>query len=446
MTEQNFTTDQLSPAMVAAYFTNQTKKKNNIILMMSEEIVRLNQELERQRMRANHLERFMSSHGGHEVWEADQAAQKTRADMERIKKKTQEELDHLEQRKKKIAAEIPSLENEHISITLNLEDFAHPAMSYSDLNVQLRKVRASMKSFAASGSAVKKGGKEFPDTPAKAKQLKNNIARLALRCFNAEAENIIKSVTAKNVHASADKIGRAADAIARLTKPLDISINYSYQELKGKELELAGQVEQAREIEKEKRRELREAMKEQAKVDAELEAKRRQLQKERKHFENVLQKMEALGDAERIAQIQAELEQIDAGIADVDYRKANIRAGYVYVISNIGSFGERMIKIGMTRRLDPMDRVKELGDASVPFGFDVHALFFTEDAVDVEHRLHEAFAQKRVNRINKRREFFYATPAEVHEVLEDISGDILEFVEEPEAEQYYASLQIAATE
>lgn len=101
-----------------------------------------------------------------------------------------------------------------------------------------------------------------------------------------------------------------------------------------------------------------------------------------------------------------------------------------------------MVKIGMTRRLDPMDRVRELGDASVPFAFDVHALFFSEDAVSVENQLHHYFAEKRVNKINLRREFFYATPAEVKEALKTIAGNLLEYTDEPEAEQFRLSQQV----
>ena len=112
------------------------------------------------------------------------------------------------------------------------------------------------------------------------------------------------------------------------------------------------------------------------------------------------------------------------------------------MISNIGAFGPNMVKIGMTRRLDPLDRVRELGDASVPFGFDVHALFFSEDAVGVEAELHRRFADRRVNKINLRREFFYATPAQVREQLADIAGNLLEFREEPEAEQYRQGLAL----
>lgn len=144
--------------------------------------------------------------------------------------------------------------------------------------------------------------------------------------------------------------------------------------------------------------------------------------------------------------MRARMEEVDAEIETVDYRVANVRAGYVYVISNIGSFGEHMVKIGMTRRLEPMERVKELSDASVPFNFDVHALFFSEDAVGVETSLHHHFADKRVNRINTRREFFYATPTEVRDALTKIAGNLLEFTEEPAADQYYQSLQAAKEE
>jgi hypothetical protein len=133
------------------------------------------------------------------------------------------------------------------------------------------------------------------------------------------------------------------------------------------------------------------------------------------------------------------LDGVDQAIADNDYRAANIRAGYVYVISNEGAFGKNMVKIGLTRRLEPLDRVRELGDASVPFPFDVHALYFSEDAVTLETELHHAFAEKRVNQVNERREFFFATPHEVRLVLADKVGNLLEFTEEPEATQFRQS-------
>src|SRR5699024_7729471 len=115
-----------------------------------------------------------------------------------------------------------------------------------------------------------------------------------------------------------------------------------------------------RELEKERRAELRE----QAKAERELEAERDRLRKELAHYENIRQSMHDKGDDEGLARMEAKLAEIQQGIEDVDQRAANIRAGYVYVISNVGAFGQRMVKIGLTRRLDPMDRVRELGDAS----------------------------------------------------------------------------------
>jgi len=119
-----------------------------------------------------------------------------------------------------------------------------------------------------------------------------------------------------------------------------------------------------------------------------------------------------------------------------DYRAANIRAGYVYLISNIGSFGERMVKVGLTRRLDPLERIRELSDASVPFNFDVHAVFFSKDAVGIETAMHERLANVRVNLVNRRREFFHATPTEVKAHLAELAGELLQFQEIPDALEY----------
>ena len=142
----------------------------------------------------------------------------------------------------------------------------------------------------------------------------------------------------------------------------------------------------------------------------------------------------------RSAEIQAKLAEIGVEVDKVISREANIRAGWVYVISNIGAFGDRVVKIGMTRRLEPMDRVRELGDASVPFRFDVHALIFSNDALTLESRLHNALQDRKVNQVNIAREFFYATPSEVKEHLKSIAGQhLLEYREEPEAPEWRAS-------
>ncbi|WP_049793769.1 GIY-YIG nuclease family protein [Hoyosella subflava] len=141
-----------------------------------------------------------------------------------------------------------------------------------------------------------------------------------------------------------------------------------------------------------------------------MQRERDRLEKEKQHYLNTLRALEARGDESAATALRAKLADVERAITDVGYRKANLRAGYVYVISNLGSFGERMFKIGLTRRLEPIERVRELSYASVPFNFDVHAPFFAEGAVEIEAMLHREFAHKRVNRVNNRREFFYVTP------------------------------------
>jgi hypothetical protein len=117
------------------------------------------------------------------------------------------------------------------------------------------------------------------------------------------------------------------------------------------------------------------------------------------------------------------------------------KSGHIYVISNIGSFGEDVYKIGMTRRLEPMDRVKELGDASVPFEFDVHALIHSENAPELENKLHKLFDNKRVNLVNNKKEFFNITLPEIEKAVKEFYGDI-EFTKMAEAKQYRETISM----
>ena len=146
--------------------------------------------------------------------------------------------------------------------------------------------------------------------------------------------------------------------------------------------------------------------------------------------------------AEKLDEMQIQVSKIDKNLADIDYREANQRVGYVYVISNIGSFGENIYKIGMTRRLNPQERVDELGNASVPFNFDVHAMIFSKDAPALENALHHAFDDRKVNMVNKRREFFNVSLDEIEKVVKENFDGSVEFEKTALAEQYRESLKI----
>jgi hypothetical protein len=184
----------------------------------------------------------------------------------------------------------------------------------------------------------------------------------------------------------------------------------------------------------------RERLREEEAARRDFEREKARLAKEQAHYLAALETLrKGGGSPEAVHDLEANLPRSASRWTRSSVVKP-ISAGYVYIISNIGSFGERMVKIGLTRRLEPMDRIRELGDASVPFRFDVHALIFSEDAVGLETRLHQALADRKVNRINSVREFFYATPAEVRDLLAGIAGHHpLEYNDAAEAAEWRAS-------
>ena len=199
--------------------------------------------------------------------------------------------------------------------------------------------------------------------------------------------------------------------------------------------------------EKEAQKALREQMREEAKLQKEIEEQRKKLQKEQAHYTNAIKTLRAqLADNPEDTDIKEKLQELceqynetQKAIEDVDYRAANQRAGYVYIISNIGSFGENVYKIGMTRRLDPTERIDELGDASVPFDFDIHAMIFSEDAPGLESALHNAFEHRKLNLVNHRREFFNVTLDEIKDVVKKNYDKTVEFIDVADAEQYRVS-------
>jgi hypothetical protein len=259
-----------------------------------------------------------------------------------------------------------------------------------------------------------------------------------LRAYNAEAENVVRTLRLGNVVTAAKRLDAARTAIAKLGAMMELSISDGFHALRMQEIELTSDYLAKKEEEREAARAERERLREERKVEMELAAAKEKLEKERQHLVNVLEKLQATGGSDPV--LEGKLEQVNADLALNAARAANIRAGYVYVISNRGAFGEHVVKIGLTRRLEPKERIDELGDASVPFRFDVHALYFSEDAVGLENELHGHFAKRRVNWANDRKEFFFATPAEVRTILAEKVGNLLEFAEEAVSTEYLQSV------
>ena len=421
------------------------------IARLSEELVRLSGELTAAQAGQANLQAFVDAHGGKAAWEADQAADHARQALQQVRTQCAEQEQGIRADLERLIKEEAALQEKlhPMRVQVKLEEagfteYDHPAKDSVELAAALRDLRKDVQMAVRSYSAVESlDDFEPPHTKSGRNKLAKDSARLALMAFNSQVDSIIEAASARNYEASLAKIFKAAEVVERQCTVTGVRIKPNYVELRARELQLAVDHLKAKQLEKELEKERKAELREQAKAERELQAERERLEKERQHYLNVLKTVEEIGDEAETARLKQQIIEIEKGINDVEKREANIRAGYVYVISNIGSFGERMVKIGMTRRLDPMDRVRELGDASVPFNFDVHALFFSDDAVSVETELHHRFADKRVNRLNARREFFYAPPAEVREALKDVAGNLLEFTEEPEAEQYRLSLEEA---
>ena len=149
--------------------------------------------------------------------------------------------------------------------------------------------------------------------------------------------------------------------------------------------------------------------------------------------------------ADKIKELEDKIKELEKDKKDVENRETNTRAGFVYIISNIGSFGENVYKIGMTRRLEPMDRISELSSASVPFPFDVHALIFSEDAPALETTLHNYFRKQEVNKVNSRKEFFRVNLEEIKDLVHKEFNNTVHFTDVAVAEQYRETLRIEST-
>lgn len=283
----------------------------------------------------------------------------------------------------------------------------------------------------------------------KGKKMVLDMQKLLLRAFNTECDELISKVKYNNYEACEKRIEKSCSQISKLGSVMGIAITEFYKENKITELQLAFEYAQKKQQEKEEQREIKARMREEAKLQKEIEETRKKLEKEQTHYLNALAKINSqlleASETEKEAllkkkqELEEKINDTEKAIKDVDYREANKRAGYVYIISNIGAFGKDIYKIGMTRRLDPMERVYELGDASVPFNFDVHAMIFSDDAPKLEHALHKAFEDRKLNMVNQRREFFNVSLDEIKEVVKNNYDKTVEFIDLPSAEQFRIS-------
>jgi hypothetical protein len=277
--------------------------------------------------------------------------------------------------------------------------------------------------------------------------------KLVLRAFNGECDAAVAKVTWNNITRLEERIRKAFEAINKLGTVLQVSITDAFLRLKLDELRLTHEYEDKRHAELEEQRQIREQMREEEKAQREIEKAREEAEREEARFEKALESARAeVGRAsgEQLENLNAKIQDLQTQLEAARQQKERAvslaeltKAGYVYVISNIGSFGEDVYKVGMTRRWEPMERIRELSGASVPFGYDVHAMMYSENAPALETALHKWMEDRRMNLVNPRKEFFQIGLHEI-EAFARKNGVTIEFTRLAEAREYRETIAARA--
>lgn len=273
--------------------------------------------------------------------------------------------------------------------------------------------------------------------------------KLILRAFNGECDAAIARVSWNNITKMEERIRKTFEAINDLGTVMEMRITPEYLELKLAQLRLEYETEQKKREEQEEQRRIKDQMREEERAVREAEKAKQEAEEEEARYEAALEKARAdlaKAKGEALSVLQLKIQQLDAALHKAQELKQKAtsmaqltRSGHVYVVSNIGSFGENVFKIGMTRRLEPMDRIRELGDASVPFDFDVHAMIYCEDAPSLECEFQNRFQDRAINLVNPRKEFFAVSIDEIEAVAMD-RGLNVEVTKLAEARDYRETL------
>ena len=324
----------------------------------------------------------------------------------------------------RLRAEIALLEENEEAISVGLYKPHYRYDSTEGYRAALDAIWERQKAQVKSGRAAV-AGKVWQiqgDTRAGERMTKQYL-KLILRAFNGECDAAIAKVSWNNITKMEERIRKAWEAINDLGTVMEMRITPEYLELKLAELRLEYETEQKKREEQEEQRRIKDQMREEERAVREAEKAKQEAEEEEVRYEAALEKARAelaKAKGEALSTLQLKIQQLDAALHKAQELKQKAtsmaqltRSGHVYVISNIGSFGENIFKIGMTRRLEPMDRIRELGDASVPFDFDVHAMIYCEDAPTLECEFQARFQDKALNLVNPRKEFFAVSIEEI---------------------------------
>lgn len=301
-------------------------------------------------------------------------------------------------------------------------------------------IKEAQKILIKDDKAFKVNNKQLVGSP-----IIKNISKLALNAFNATCSELVNSVKFNNYDSCEKKLLKSLEQINKLVAPFNSEISKQYYKSKVKELALSLEYELEKKKIKDEQDELKAQIREEQKELVLAEKARDKAVEEEKLIADALEKarfeIASKADAEK-AEYEDKIKELEAQLtaaqSETERKIANAQitsVGHVYIISNIGSFGDKVFKIGMTRRDEPLDRVKELGDASVPFAFDVHALIYSDNARKLEADLHNLFDTNRKNKVNKRKEFFEVDLQDIQKACNDL-GHSIKFTKLADAREF----------
>lgn len=392
------------------------------------------------------------------IGEAEQQSQEAQAKLQQL----ETEISALEEVKLKASKEVKKLEKTKIELKTASENrvIAETITPYQylvdgpisdQIKTNLEKVKEKQKSLILKGKGFKIAKFiSWNGNLASGKAMQKRHGKFLITAFNAEVDNIISNTTARNFANSAKKIEKWFDRINKDGKDSFIQLSRDLLALRLEEQRHFFEYKYKKEMELEEQRYMRETLREEAKVKKEIEKFITVREKEEETYQKSLNAAlvkAKTANQEEIDKLNKHIEDLKLKLERASQEKERAlsmaqltRSGYVYVISNKGSFGEDIYKIGMTRRLEPLDRVRELSGASVPFHFDVHALIPSDDAPSLENRLHTKFSSKRVNKVNQRREFFKLSIEEIEGALTEFVDTDFNLVSEVTSDQYEESM------
>lgn len=350
-----------------------------------------------------------------------------------------------------------SHQNNLLKDNLEIAEFGiyEPHFDYETSEIfkdKINEVREEQKQLIKDRDAVLGGeGWSVNNSVQKGRTMINKQKKLMLRAFNGECDSFISNVSWNNETRMEERIDKSIIAINKMGETQGLTISSTYSSLKLKELRLTHEYRLKKYEEKEEQRLIRAQMREEEKARRDFEKAQKEAEIEEKMLQQAMKKAQdeiaRASEEERerfetqLAELQIQLKEAEEKNQRAISMAQQTKSGHIYVISNIGSFGENIYKVGMTRRLDPLDRVNELGDASVPFKFDVHAMIYSENAPELENNLHKAFEKNRLNYVNRRREYFNLSLKEIEKIVKENHGEV-EFIIEPEAKEYRESVII----